>query len=829
MNYFNPRIPRKVIFTHAVAVILCAFGVFDHDATAAPSSSSSPRAFIAERVVSGIVVTRQGESVPGAVVSLRPASGAQASSATTPTTTMTMTTRDDGEFRLVAPDGGSALVLRVEGQNIEPLERIIAANERTEDLRIQIEYVVPPIHESVVIVDSSLDPAVERRNEEVYRGSLFSRDDQLFDTLAAGINAGQHEGGGKSLEVRRFGFNMDHGGLFGGLKVLVDDVQQNHSTQGHGQGYLGQLKSLTPELVAEVDILNGPFSAQYGDFSGLGVVHVRTRESLPDVLTARVQGGSFDTFRGFFAYSPALENAVGFVAYEGSRTDGPFISPLRYKRDNLTGNYTRNLSDKSALGFKFNFGRNDFFSSGQIPLDEVSAGRLDRFGFIDPENGGRVRSGNVGAYFRREFDDSGVFKLDGFLTRSLFDLYSNFTFFLADPEFGDEIQQHDSRLQQGANAQYIRPHNVLGARALLTAGANLQAFQTNVGLYPSINRNPNRADVSRASLDDCPFNDNPGQPGLPDRFSSSCFLLTSADARVVNTGVYVQQAVDFFEGHLHVEGGLRYDYFRFSVDDKIRPAFSGTEGDGRFQPKATLAYTPSHTFPATIHFNYGRGISSQDARGVARRPDSPKIATTDFYQVGTSHNFKRFSVSADLFLIDNSNQQVYIPDDGSIEFAGPSRAYGFEVKNSIRLTNRLAFNGGLTRVMNAFFRGTSPREYVDSAPHTVANAGFTLSAYRGFSGSLRYRHTSNYRLDPLDAEIRAAGLDVVDLAVNKRLSRFATFNLAIDNLFDKRYFETQNYFESRVRPEDDPAERIHATPGYPFGVTVGLTFTFFGK
>lgn len=770
----------------------------------------------ATRVVSGVVVTAKDEVVPGVNVRL----DAQGS-------VLNAVSDAEGRFRLAVPEG--ALTLRLTGENLRPLVRRIAAAETAENLRLQIEYVVPPVHESIVIVDSSLDPGVERRNEEVYRGTLFSRDDQLFDTLAAGINAGQHEGGGKSLEVRRFGFNMDHGGLFGGFKVLVDDVQQNFATQGHGQGYLGQLKSLTPELVEQVDILNGPFSAQYGDFSGLGVAHIRTRESLPDVLTARVQAGSFDTFRGFFAYSPKLKDAVGFIAYEASRTDGPFISPLRYKRDNVTANYTRDLSEKSALGFKLNVGRNDFFSSGQIPLDEVSAGRLDRFGFIDPDNGGRVRSGTAGVYYRRELSGGGLFKVDGFLTRSLFDLWSNFTFFLADPEFGDEIQQHDSRLQQGANVQLVRPFALGNARALLTVGGNLQAFQTNVGLYPSEGRNPNRADVTRVNPSGCPFEDNPAQPGLPDRFNSPCFLLTSADARVTNTGLYAQQAVDLFEGRLHLEGGLRYDYFRFNVTDKIRPVFSGTQGEGRLQPKASLAYTPSHSFPATIHFNYGRGISSQDARGVARRPESPRIATTDFYQLGTSHNYKRLSASADLFLIDNSNQQVYIPDDGSIEFAGPSRAYGFELKNSVRITHHLAFNGGVTQVMNAFFRGTRPREYVDSAPHTVANAGFTLSDFRGFSGSLRYRHTSNYRLDPLDAGIRAAGLDVVDLGVNKRLRRNLDFNLSIDNLFNKRYFETQNFFESRVRPDDDPAERIHATPGYPFGVTVGLTFRFGGK
>jgi outer membrane receptor protein involved in Fe transport len=787
------------------AVVLCLL--------VAPQSVGAQAA--GARVLSGVVLTARGEAAPGVAIVVTSSAGE-----------LQTASDAEGGFRLAVP--GGALTLRLSGENVAAVTKEIAAGGATENLRLVIEYVVPPVHESVVIVDSSLDPGVERRNEEVYRGALFSRDDQLFDTLAAGINAGQHEGGGKSLEVRRFGFNMDHGGLFGGFKVLVDDVQQNFGTQGHGQGYLGQLKSLTPELVEGVDVLNGPFSAQYGDFSGLGVAHVRTRESLPDVLTARVQGGSFDTFRGFFAYSPALKDGAGFIAYEASRTNGPFVSPLRYRRDNLTGNYTRDLSDKSALGFKLNVGRNDFFSSGQIPLDEAASGRLDRFGFIDPDGGGRVRGGTAAVYYRREFGGGGLLKVDGFLTRSLFDLWSNFTFYLNDPEFGDEIQQHDSRLQEGTNVQYVRPHTLHGARALLTVGGNLQSFQTNVGLYPSAGRDPGRADLLRGDPSGCPFEDNPARPGLPDRFNSPCFLLTSARARVTNPGVYAQQAVDLFGGRLHLEGGLRYDYFRFNVEDLIRPAFSGARGEGRIQPKASLAYTPSRSFPATAHFNYGRGISSQDARGVARRPESPRVATTDFYQLGTSHNYGRFSASADLFLIDNSNQQVYIPDDGSIEFAGASRAYGFELKNSVRVTSRLSFNGGLTRVMNAFYRGTRPREYVDSAPHTVANAGFTLSGWRGFSGSLRYRHTSDYRLDPLDARIRAAGLDVVDLGVTRRLRRDLDFNLAIDNLFNKRYFETQNYFESRVRPGDEPAGRIHATPGYPFGLTVGLTFRFSG-
>jgi outer membrane receptor protein involved in Fe transport len=737
------------------------------------------------RTISGTVITYKNESVVGVSVIARYASGQQRS-----------LTDGDGNFSLSVPN--VPLTLRVEGKNIASTQKALAPGEGAENILLKIKYVVPPIHESVVIVATALDPNIDRRDEAIYRGTLFSRDDQVFHTLNAGINAGQHEGGGKSLEIRRFGFNLDHGGVGGGLKVLVDGVQQNQSTQGHGQGYLGQLKSLTPELIQEVSILNGPFSAEYGDFSGLGVVHIRLRESLPDQLTLRVQGGSFDTFRTFLAYSPELKNAHSFIAYEGSRTDGPFKNPLRYRRDNITGNYTRKLSENEALGFKLNVGRNDFFSSGQLPMDEVASGRLDRYGFLDPFNGGEVRSALFGVYYRKEWESGDILKLDGFVSRSLFDLYSNFTFFLNDEVNGDQIQQHDSRLQEGFNAQYLRPYIIAGQRALLTLGGNFHDNQINVGLNQTLRRNPIN-------------------------------LLTKAHAHVTNAAGYIQQAIDLFGGRLHMDAGLRYDYFRFDVQDRVSPVNSGTYGSARLQPKANIAYTPSDRFPLTVYFDYGRGISSQDARGVVRRPSAPRISTTDFYQLGLSHHLKRFSLSADLFLIDRSNEQVYIPDDGSFEFKGPSRSYGGEVKTSVQVTRHIAFNAGMTRVGNAFFRGTAPRLYLDSAPHFVSNAALTLANWRGFSGSLRYRHISNYRLDGEETRLRASGHDVLDLSVARRIRRWVGLNLSIDNLTDRRYFETQNYFESRLRPGDQVIARIHATPGYPVTVTAGLTFRFFGK
>lgn len=788
------------------------------------------------RTFSGTVVTQQFELIPNVEIEIETSNGK-----------ITTKTDAEGAFSVKVPS--ESLSVRFFGNNIEPLTRIFSVTDTLIKLQIKTSFVVRPINENVTIEANTLTPEVEQRNDAIYKNTLFGRDDQLIQTLNAGINAGQHEGGGKSLEIRRFGFNLDHGGVNGGLKILVDNVQQNQGTQGHGQGYLGALKSLSPELVESVSIINGPFSAAYGDFSGLGVVQIRQRESFPNQFTARVQGGSFNTYRGFFAYSPQIKNVSAFLAYEPSYTDGPFINKGRYRRDNFTGNFTWKRRESEAIGFKFNAGRNNFYSSGQIPLDLVNARELDRFGFIDPQNGGKVQLGTAGIYYRKEWNSGATFKADAFAGRSLFDLFSNFTFFQNDPAYGDEIQQHDSRLQEGANVQFLKPYKLFGRQSLLTVGGNLHFNQINVGLYPSISRNPNRKFT-------------------PENINNPAVLQTSAKAKVNNYAGYVQNGMDFFNGHLHVEAGLRFDYFSFDVngyelggtvtvppieriaaDNNARfscnqfaafttncVSLNGKEGAGRFQPKLSAVFSPFETFPISFYGNYGRGIASQDARGVVRNPDAPKISTTDFYQAGTSYNTRRLSLVGSFFFIDRSNEQVYIPDDGSVEFAGRSRSYGLEIRNSVRLNKYLSFNGGLTQVLRAFYPGdffennNSPRRtQIDSAPRTVANGSFVLSELRGFNSSLSWRHISSYRLDGQNDAIRAAGHDVVDFSVAKRLRRWIDLNFSIDNLLNKRYFETQNFFESQTCQTCDSIERIHATPGYSRAFNVGVTFRLGSK
>lgn len=775
-------------------VLLSVF--FTETSIVTAQTRSTPELPLA-RIVNGDVLDEKSEAVPGVMVTAKWNGGVRS-------------TRSDREGRFSIAVPMATISLSASGKYVAPNQLTLAPTAAIENVELRIRFDIPRVEESLVITASAPDPAIDRRNDSVYKNTLFLRDDQLFESLDSGINAGQHEGGGKSIEVRRFGFNLDHGGGNGGLKVLVDDVPQNQGTQGHGQGYLGSLKSLSPELVEDVDMINGPFSAEYGDFSALGVIHIRLKEHLDNAWTLRVQGGSFGGYRTFAAWSPHGRSVDSFIAWEHAYTDGPFLNPLHYVRDNFSGNYTRNSGHSRSLGFKFNVGRNDFDSSGQIPLDLVYAGALDRFGYMDPSDGGKVRNGTGAVYYKRDLSANSTLRVDGFVSRSLFDLFSNFTFFLNDPVNGDEILQHDSRLAAGSSSQYMHAGNLHGVPALFVAGANIHDNWINVDLHHAMDRRI-IAPV----------------PGIPS---------TEVNVHILNPALYVQQGFDL--RHLHLDVGLRFDEYRFNLFDRITAA-NALSHDGALQPKVNVIYTPFDRIPAALHLNFGRAVTSQDARGMAVDPNAPRISATNFYMVGASYRLKRFSSSADAFLINRQHEDVYDADNGTLQYRGPSRSYGWEIKASAQISEHLSWNAGLTQVGNAFFLGTAPREYVDSAPHSVGNSSLVLNGWHGFYSSLRYRHISRYLVvNPDDTsavpaaiyassvQTHASGLDVLDFAATKKMRHGLEWNLSIDNLNNKSYYETQNFFNSRVSPSAPVETRVHGTPGYPIGFTAGLTWRF---
>jgi len=106
------------------------------------------------RILSGTIVTSQNTVVPGVLLTVRYPSGEQNG-----------TSDEEGRFRFKVPL--EPLTLRIEGQYIIGQERCLGPSDPTEELRIEIQYAVPPIHESVVITATGLDPVRVRNGAAI--------------------------------------------------------------------------------------------------------------------------------------------------------------------------------------------------------------------------------------------------------------------------------------------------------------------------------------------------------------------------------------------------------------------------------------------------------------------------------------------------------------------------------------------------------------------------------------------------------------------------------------------------------------------------------------
>src|ERR1051326_8365384 len=74
----------------------------------------------------------------------------------------TTTTDEAGRFNIDALE--VIVSLDVEGQYIQPLTKLLPSEGPTGDLRIEVQYRIPPIHQSIVITASDLEPQIETHN-----------------------------------------------------------------------------------------------------------------------------------------------------------------------------------------------------------------------------------------------------------------------------------------------------------------------------------------------------------------------------------------------------------------------------------------------------------------------------------------------------------------------------------------------------------------------------------------------------------------------------------------------------------------------------------------
>src|SRR5437762_13787718 len=246
--------------------------------------------------------------------------------------------------------------------------------------------VLPPIRVTA-------PPPVASSSEQIIPGRDFELRPQGRPAdilrLVPGLIINQHQGGGKAEQYLIRGFDADHGT---DVAIFVDGLPVNLRSHAHGQGY-ADLHFLIPETVKLVDVLKGPYFPEYGDFATAAVVQFVTRDVVEE-NTLSIAGGSFNTERYLALLSPTRDVVKTLVAVEVYRSDGPFDHPNGYLRLNAFAKATASLDADSTLSVWASHHRAEWHGSGQIPERAVRLGLLDRFGAIDPHEGGVTQRTN---------------------------------------------------------------------------------------------------------------------------------------------------------------------------------------------------------------------------------------------------------------------------------------------------------------------------------------------------------------------------------------------------------------------------------------------------
>ena len=421
--------------------------------------------------------------------------------------------------------------------------------------------------------------------------------------VTPGLFVVQHAGGGKANQYFLRGFDVDHGT---DLAIFVDGVPVNMVSHGHGQGY-ADLNWLIPETVRRIEVNKGPYFARYGDFATAGALNLVTHQHFK-VNSVKLAGGMFNTLRGVGALSHRGDDWQPLLAGEYYRTDGPFDNRERLQRFNLFGKVGRLFAGGHRLFLAATAYGSDWRASGQIPLREVRAGRLDRFDSVDRNEGGNSQRLSIYGGYRGPIAD-GIATLSAYMVRSTFNLFSNFTFFSRDPELGDMIEQGDNRTVLGINGEY-RLQKVW--RRIL--------FDTTFGLQA-------RSDAIETSLYQAPARERTR-------------AVVNANVFQSNLSFFVREAV-IWRPWLRSIIGLRGDYFGFDVEDQLEDLgtrgsrTSGVRRAVRLSPKASLVL--SSRAGSQLYLNFGTGFHSNDARGVVRGTQSATPITAAVgYEIGVA-------------------------------------------------------------------------------------------------------------------------------------------------------------------------------------------------
>jgi outer membrane receptor protein involved in Fe transport len=442
---------------------------------------------------------------------------------------------------------------------------------------------------------------------------------------------------------------------------------------------------------------------------------------------------------------------------------------------------------------------NKWNSTDQVPLRAIASGELDRFGEIDPTDGGNASRFSLSARVVKS-EDAGWWKANFYAVRSTLDLYNNFTWFLSDPVNGDQFHQHDGRTMVGGNASRTLRGTLGGVRTETTLGIQTRYDDIDLGLANTFQRT---------------------------------FLSNIRSDRVGESsiGVYAENTL-YWTDWLRTTQGWRGDYYDGTVDSIFDANNSGHAKTAIGSPKFRPVLGPFNK--TELFFGAGMGFHSNDARGatITETPTdpatklgaSPLLVRTRGAEAGVRTGIVPWlDSSVSLFILDQASELLFSGDAGDTVASRPSERYGFEWTNRYRPVSWVDIEADLAVTRARFIGfdkeqaeiyaqlaadpqsshaliGNAPGNFIPNAPAVVASAGITFGEPVGWFGTLRWRYLGPSPLAE-DGAFRSPPTSIFNARLGYRFENGWRIQIDALNVFNTKTNQI-NYAYGSLLPTD---------------------------
>lgn len=611
--------------------------------------------------------------------------------------------------------------------------------------------------------------------------------------LVPGLIIAQHAGGGKAEQIFLRGFDSDHGTDF---NISVDGMPVNMVSHAHGQGY-ADFHFVIPETVDRLKVFKGPYTTRFGDFATSGTGEFFTKNSI-ERNEVKAELGMFDTYRmlGMFTlldkqhlFSKEKENA--YFAAEYVFTNSYFDQKQKFKRYNLFAKYSGLLNAKNYYTFSASTFFANWDASGQVPQRAVDAGMINRFGSVDPSEGGQTSRTNINSILTTTTKNNAIIKNQIYYVNYYFNLYSNFTFYLNDPVRGDGINQTDQRNIFGYNGTYQQDFFLSDKTLHSTFGIGTRNDFTNISLKHT---------AQRIVLD----------------------TIVSGKVYQQNTNSFLDFTLDINK-HFSINTGTRLDYFQFNFKDDKVDSLSGTKSIARASPKLNFYYAVNDKLQFFI--KSGIGFHSNDARSVVINHTNNSLPKAYGGEIGSEFKLgKRMLVNAALWDLYLESELIYVGDEATVETNNPTHRIGIDLSIRYQITNKLFADVDLNYNHGRLVGVPEGENFIPLAPRLTSIGGLTYKQVSGINASLRYRFIDSRPANETNS-VTAKGSFLLDAVLAYKLSKFE-FGLSAENLLNTVWNQAQFDTESRLFNEPNPVSELHYTPGTPFFLKGNIAYCF---